>query len=116
DERARLRMGDLQLPGEGVRTLPVDGGEVDRFRARTHLRRDAVHRHVKDQCRCLSVDIAASLKCLNERGIAGQVREDPELDLRVVGADEEPAASRNEAASNVAAELAPYRNVLQVWI
>src|SRR3954466_9520755 len=38
DELLRFRVRDLQLPREGVRTLSVDRGEVDRLGAATHLR------------------------------------------------------------------------------
>ena len=49
-------------------------------------------------------------------GSRREVREQPQLDLRVVGGEQRPALARNEAAPNVAAELAPDRDVLQVRV
>ena len=57
-----------------------------------------------------------ALERLHERRIPREVREQTQLDLRVVGGEERPALSRNESAPNVAAELAANRNVLEIRI
>src|SRR5829696_3729163 len=81
DELLRLRVRDLQLPRERVRSLPVDRGEVDRLGAATHLRGDLFERHVEDECRSLAMNVATRVERVHERRIPGQMREQPKLDL-----------------------------------
>ena len=104
------------LPRERVRTLSVDRGEVDGLRARAHILRNLVERHVEDQRRGLAVNVTAGSERLHECFIVRQVREQPQLDLRVVGRDEPPPGARDEAAPDVPPELSPDRDVLQVRI
>src|ERR1043165_5396387 len=49
DEFTRLGMRDLELSRKRVRALSVDGCEIDGLRARAHLARDHVDRHVEDE-------------------------------------------------------------------
>src|SRR3954464_15858481 len=44
------------------------------------------------------------------------MREETQLDLRVVGGEERPILSRNESAPNVAAKLAANRDVLEIRV
>ena len=62
------------------------------------------------------MNVAARLERVDEGRIARQMREQPQLDLRVIGGHEQPTRARDEPAANVAAQLAPNRNVLQVRI
>src|SRR5689334_17916740 len=114
DEFLRLGVGNLELARQGVRALAVDRCEVDRLGARAHLFGDLLDGNVEDQRRGLTVYVAAGAERLDERGIVGEVRKESQLDLRIIGGDERPAAPRNEAAANVATELTPNRNVLEV--
>ena len=91
DELLRFGVRDLELPRQRVRALPVDRREVDRLRARPHLRGHLVERHVEDQRRRLPMDVAAGPERLHERRIARQMREQPQLDLRVVRGEKQPA-------------------------
>ena len=58
---------------------------------------DRLHRNAEDERRRLPVDIAALTEGLDEGRIAGEVRHEPQLDLRVVGHQEHhiPAAGTN---------------------
>src|SRR2546425_527703 len=81
DEFLRFLLRDAQLAGEGERALAVDRAEIDRLGACAHLGGDLVLRHAEDDRRGLAVDVAPLLERLHERGIAGQVREQSQLDL-----------------------------------
>ncbi len=60
--------------------------------------------------------VLAADEDLLEHGLVGDERHDPQLDLRVVGADEDVAGRRLEAAADLATELGPHRHVLQVGV
>jgi hypothetical protein len=63
------------------------------------------------------VDVGARGERLAEAIIAGEVGEDPQLDLRVVGGqDHLPCVARHERTPDLASELGPDRDVLQVGI
>src|SRR5690242_7134631 len=75
EERASLVLRDAELPGQRERPLPVNGGEVDRFSTGAHLRGHAVRRDAEDDRRGLAVDVAPLLERLDERRIAGKMRQ-----------------------------------------
>jgi hypothetical protein len=58
------------------------------------------------------VHIVPALERRDQPGIAGKVRHHPQLDLRVVGADQHRARRRDERLSNPAAALGSHRDVL----
>ena len=62
------------------------------------------------------VDVLAARERLAELRLAGDVREDAQLDLRVVGGDELPARLGDERGADLAAELGADRDRLQVRV
>ena len=62
------------------------------------------------------MDVAACLERFDEGRITRQVREKPELDLRIIGSQQQPARTRNESPPYVPAQLTTNRNVLQIRI
>src|SRR5207249_814235 len=62
------------------------------------------------------VDVLAAPERLDNRGVARQVGEDAELDLRVVGGDEPPPLLRDERGADPPAELGPGRDVHEVRV
>ena len=62
------------------------------------------------------VDVLAAAERVDERFLAGHVREHAQLDLRVVGRDQDVARRGDERTPNLAAELGADRDVLQVRI
>src|SRR5687768_318808 len=97
-------------------SLPVDRREVDRLGAAAHLGCHLIERDIEDDRRSLPVDVATGLKCVDERGIQGQVGKQAKLDLRVVRREKGPASLRDEAAADITAELTPDRDVLEVGV
>ena len=62
------------------------------------------------------VDVDAIAKCVDQRAVAGQMREDAELDLRIVGGNQHVVRLGDKRAPDLAAKRRPNRNVLQVGI
>src|SRR6476620_10227223 len=109
-------MLDFQLAGKSVGTLTVDRREVDGRGAAAHCTVHLIERHVKDQCGCLLMNVSAGLECLDEGRIMREMREEPQLDLGIVGRHEVPAATWDESSANVASKLSSDRNVLEIGI
>src|SRR5579864_3955600 len=62
------------------------------------------------------MDVSTGAEGIDECRVGGEMCEQTELDLRVVGGDQLPTRARNEAAPDVSTELAPNRDVLKIWI
>ncbi len=62
------------------------------------------------------VDVLALPERLDQTRVAGEVREQPQLDLAVVGRQEAPALLRDEGTSDLAALFRADRDVLEVGI
>ena len=62
------------------------------------------------------VHVLAALEDLLQHLLAGDVGEDAQLDLRVVGGDQAAPVLGDEAAADLAAELRPDRDVLEVRV
>src|SRR5689334_16417897 len=114
DEFLGFGVCDLELAGEGVRPLAVNRCEIDRLRPGTHLLRHLLERDIEDEGRCLPVNVAAGTEGLNERGIIREMRQQAQLDLRVVGGNERPPAAGDEASPDVPSQLSANRDVLKI--
>src|SRR5881628_1845390 len=88
DEPLRVVLRDAELARQGERTLAVDRREVDRLGAGPHLGRNLILLHAENDRRSLPVDVPAPSECLDERRVRGEVREQPQLDLGVVGREQ----------------------------
>ena len=62
------------------------------------------------------MDVVAARERVDQRLVAGQVREHAQLDLRVVGGDQHVPGLGDEGAADLAADLGADRDVLQVRI
>ena len=114
DVGAGLLARDAELVGEPERRDAVDDAEVDRLGAAAHLARHALHRHAEHLRRGHGVDVEAVAEGLLQRLDVGDLGEQPQLDLRIVGGDELVARRRDEGAADLAAFLGADRDVLQV--
>jgi hypothetical protein len=114
DVLLRLLARDLEVLGEAEGRDPVDDPEVDHLRDRA-LRRGQLRRLDAEHLgRGRGVDVLPALERLAELRLAGDVREDPQLDLRVVGGDEARARLRDERRADLAPELRADRDRLEV--
>ena len=62
------------------------------------------------------MDVAAALKCRHERRIVREMREQPQLDLGVVGDEEQVTGRRHEGAPDLAAAARAHGDVLEIGI
>ena len=116
DELARLVLGDVQPVGEPERGEPVDDSEVDHLGLRPEPGVDVLRRDPEHLRRGGRVHVLAAGEDLLEHLLAADVREDSQLHLRVVGRDQPVAVLGHEAGPDLAAQLGPDRDVLEVWV
>src|SRR5262249_2440048 len=93
---------------------PVDDPEVDHLRDRALARGERGRILVEDLGSSGPMDVLAALERLAQLRLAGDVREDAQLDLRVVAGEQPVAGLRNEGGPDLAAELSADGDRLQV--
>ena len=81
-----------------------------------HLRRDRLGRRAHDLRGGARVDVLPPLERLDQGRLLREVREDPQLDLRVVGGHEAPPVLRDERLADAPAELGADRDVLEIRV
>ena len=116
DVLLRLLARDLQVLGEPERRDAVDDPEVDHLGDVALVLRQLggiLAEHLRGR-RC--VDVLVARERLAQARLAGDVGEDPQLDLAVVGRDQPGALLGDEGGADLAAELGPDRDRLQVRI
>ena len=86
------------------------------WRASAHLGRHLLGRDAEDDRRGLAVNVAALAERLDEAGIAREMRHEAQLDLRVVGDEELPAAPGDETAADRLAARGADRDVLEIGL
>ena len=107
---------DLEVLREAERGDAVDDPEVDHLRDVALVlrqRRLVLAEHLR---RGRGVDVVAARERLPQLRLAGDVREDAQLDLRVVGRDEPVPLLGDERGADLAAELGADRDRLQVRV
>ena len=114
DVGLRLLARDLEVLREAERRDAVDDPEVDHLRDRPLARRQLRRVHAEHLGRGRRVDVLAALERLAQLRLAGDVREDPQLDLRVVGRQQLRALLGDERRADLAAELGADRDRLEV--
>ena len=62
------------------------------------------------------VNVVAAAVCFDQQRIAGEVREQAEFDLRIIGGEQDVAGLGDEGGANVAPEFGANGNVLQIRI
>ena len=92
--------------------MPVHDAEVDGLAGRTQLRRDLALGDVVDFGGGGAVDVRTVQKRLLHVLVACDVRQNAQLDLRVVGVHEGLARARHKVAAQAAAQLGADGNVL----
>ena len=116
DIGAGLLARDAELVGEPERRDAVDDAEIDRLGAAAHLARHALHRHAEHFRGGHGVNVEAVAEGFPQRLDVGDLGQQPQLDLRIVGGDELVAGRRDEGAADLAAFLGADRDVLQIGL
>ncbi len=107
DVRLRLLAGDVELVGQPEARDAVDDAEVDGLRAVALVARElglVLSEHLRRRHR---VDVVAARERVEQQLLAREVREDAQLDLRVVGRHEPRAVRGDERLADLAADLGP---------
>ena len=116
DECLRLGERDAELSGERQCALPVNRREIDRLGAGAHVAGHGSLSNPKNHGGGLTMDVAATLKCRHKCRVIGKMRQQTELDLRVIGGEQQVAWRRDERASNLATATRADGDVLQVRV
>src|SRR5271165_973670 len=116
DEALGLFLVDADLLREPEGRESVDDAEVDGLGAAAVLGVNHKRRHAEDLRGGEGVDVVAAAVGFDQQRVGGEVGEQAELDLRVVGGEEQVAGFGDEGGANLAAQLGADGNVLQVGI
>ena len=116
DVLLRLTPADAEAFTETEGRDTVDDTEVDRLRVPTKLRRHLLERYMEDLRGRHGMNIARILIRCDQLRITRERCKDTELDLRIVGVDEDAAWLRHENGAEASTKLRTHRDVLQVRI
>ena len=72
--------------------------------------------HAENFLRGARVDVLAGAKRFDRARVFGEMREDAQLDLRVVGGEQRPARIGDECGANFPAKFRAHGNVLQIGV
>src|SRR5690606_3776531 len=114
DITLRLAALDAELTRQAERRHAVDQAEVDRLRGAALIGGGLVQRHAEDLGRGRAMDTLARGDRRAQALVPGQVRHEPELDLRVIRGDEPVAGCGDERLPDLAAFGRADRDVLQI--
>ena len=107
---------DVESLRQAVRLHAVQQPEVDHLGLPPLVRGHRVEVDLVDPGRGGGVHIDIPVKGVNQTGVGGQMGQDSQLDLRVVGNQEQVALIGGEGAADRSALLGADRDVLKVWL
>ncbi len=116
DERLRLAQRQAALARQTEGTHAIDQPKVDPLGEVALILTDALRRDAIDDCRCGRVDVLLLAKGVEHCRILGDVGQDAQFNLRVVGRQEHPARVADEATPDLLADFAADGDVLQVGV
>src|SRR5690606_10223211 len=105
-----------ELTRETEAGYAIDDAEIDRLGAATNHRVHVLDGNVEHLAGGHRVDVDAIMEGLSQCGNVGDVREETQLDLRIVGGNEDVAWCSDEGLANLATFLGADRDILQVGI
>ena len=107
---------DAEALGEAEGRDAVDDAEIDRLGLPAQVRRHPVDGHPEHRRGGRRVDVDALREGLLQLRDVGDVGQEPQLDLAVIGRDDLVPGRRHEGRADLAAGLRADRDVLQVRI
>ena len=107
---------DAQRSRQSKWRLPVHDPEVHRLGVAPHLGSHHQWRHAEDFGGRSRVNIFAAAKCVHQNRIVRHVRQQAQLDLRIVRHHQLPAFARHKGGANLTAQRGADRNILQIRI
>ena len=112
----RIAAGDAQLARQSESRHAVHETEIDRFGRATLIGADGVRRDAKHFRSGGLMNVEILGERTQQGRIAGKVRHDAQLDLRIIGGNEGVARRRHECLANAPPLLSANGNVLQIRI
>ncbi len=116
DDRCGFGVGYIESSRQSPGGDAVDDPEVDHLRARALVLGNLVERDVVDLRRDRLVDVLARFERGDERGVLRQMRQDPQLDLRIVSGDQLMMLWSDKRLADLATDLRADRDVLEVRV
>src|SRR5262249_40118533 len=116
DELLRRLLRDADVLGQRERRLPVEQRVVDDLGPSPQLVFVQTRVWTEDVQRRTVVNVLAGAEGLDQRWFVGEVREDTQFNLRVVGRDQHVSRGSNERSPDFTSELGADRDVLQVRV
>ena len=107
---------DTELRGQAERRLAVDNSKINGLggaAVRGVLRHGA---DAENFLRGARVDVLPGLERFDQHRVLGKMRQDAQLDLRIIGREQRIAGASGKRGANLAAEFSAYGNVLQVRV
>ena len=117
DERGGFKLADSQPRGQPERFDPINHAEVDRLGHSPLVVVDLGFGHLEDLRGDGGMDVDVFPEGADQRGVLGIVREDTQLDLRIVGRDHTPPRETgDERLTDLTAVIGLDRDILQVGV
>ena len=116
NERLRFLAADVELLGQAKGAHAVNNAEIDAFCHPPHLGGDEGRMHSEYLRRRVAVHILACLERLDQRLVPGIMGEDPQIDLRIIGGQQDMAGRGDECLPDPLSFPAAHGNVLQIRI
>ena len=116
DIQFRLSRPDTQLAPQPEGADAIDDAEIDRLGTPPRHRVHAGHRNAEHLAGGAGVDVLALQETFLQLRNIRDMRQQPQLDLRIIGADQHISGLGDEGAADAAAFLGPHRDVLQIGI
>src|SRR5580704_14700553 len=116
DELLGLSRLDPEILREPECGKAINDAEVDDLGLAAMVGGDHQWRDTEDLRRGEGMDIVAAPESFDQQRIAGVVREQAKLDLRVIGGEQDVAGLNGEGGPDLAAEFGADGNVLQVGV
>ena len=114
DERRRVSHREVQTLRQSRRTDAVDHAEVDRLGGPAHRLGDVLTLYVENLFGNERVHVAILGEGLLQLEVAAKVGQQAQLDLRIVGGQQQPAIFRQERLADLPPHFRPDGDVLQI--
>ena len=105
----------MEILGKSIVADAVDNAEVHGLRLAAQIRRDRFHRHAEDLGRRSRMNILPVQECFQKVLVLRKMREDAQLDLRVIGGHKGViAVARFKERTDLSSLFRTHGNVLQI--
>ena len=116
DEMRGLFLVNAELLSEAESREAVNHAEIDDLSHAAMLGGLREGRDIENFLRGARVNVLSATEGLNEDRVAGQMREDAQLDLRIIRRKKLVTRGGDERGANLAAKFRANGNILQIWI